>query len=1053
MRKIALLLALMMILSVFVSACSKSDDANGDITSALDEASKETSNESNSESNKDNTNKETVFTGVSVAENPSETIISNGASYTTSAPADAAYEDTYGTELTDGIRCEVVDGTYTDVSLSGYDNNINVTIDLGAVNDRIYGFRVGYLCYDQAAIAEPSRISARVSLDGKKWSTAGALVKAVPPEDDPNAFIGTVKEANYVAPFYFRARYVQFTISRTSAWQFLDEVMVIADIDDAEKNSAYNDAINKAYQTLGSVKKPTSDVAINRDLDKLLISKGSKYTIDGTVKRFQDVGNKMLTDGKISGYYEGNTWVGFDASSDVKITVDLGITVNDIACVEANFYTNVAVGTYLPVAVKITAIDKEKNRTDLGILYGNAVVKAGAYCFSLPLDTAISARYIEYTFVATETNCFMLEELGVYAYRETEESSLYPAIVLKDDASEWGSEGDNEYTNLVLGKTQQILASSAVLEEQMDNHHNTPVTSTLMTNGKFAIGTDIHNGSYFKFCTGAGRTVIYDLDHISSVDKFTASFVDQKSWSVLKPNKVAVYTSVDGNNWYAVGEVSLAPDVDPSDDSAICRGELKLEKAVKARYVAYEFDVSTWSGCDELEVFGRKNSSGGDAATMGYELRKGFLSGTRIKPSEELLGGSKDLCLMYHDKNNYYEAEDFIPYLAYVDKEGNPQDLMFDSFLFLHTTGSMPSGASCHNGSVISDWNWTLTDLFMDGRNVMALEDAAGQVKTALNLAGDYKFKFAVTLYYPYKFNNNGSPIAYDFGDVDGDGVAENTGKLEDRIKIIEWYINSVEKLVKEKNFNNIELVGYYWWHEALESADKDSTALLNATSDLVHGVDKNFFWIPYYCSPGYNQWADVGFDVACMQPNYVFRADAPYSNVVNCAEITQLLGMGFEMEVDGTSLSQLMFYKKYMEYLSSGAKLGYMNDTIVMYYQGVSIFGDAAKSEFAMARNVYDQTYHFIKGDLLISPEVIKGLNCVADKNTPVVGTIDFDNDIPREFRIESMPEHGTVSMNGDGTFTFYPEKDFTGEVVFSFSYNECLGWSAPCEVVVTVK
>ena len=1042
MKRIALLMAIIMVFSVFAVSCASDSDS--------DEQIQNENNKSENSGNKNN-NKNTVYTGVPLSENPSETIISNGASYTTTPAAAPEYEDTYGTELTDGIRSEVVDGNYSDTALSGYCSTVQVIVDLGAENDKIYAFKVGYLCYDQAAIEEPRNIVVQISLDGKAWSSAGTLQKAKAPEDNPKAFNGTVQEAYFVSNVgYYNARYVKFSIARTATWVFIDEVMVIADVDGAEKNSLYNDAVNNAYQTLGSVKKPVSDVTIDRELEKTLISKGSKYTVEGDYKRFQDKDGKMLTDGKLTGYYEGESWVGLDASNDVKVTVDLGKTIDDIACVEANFYTNTAVGTYLPVAVKIAAFDVDKNRTELGILYGNSVIQTGSYCFTLPFDTAVSARYIEYTFVATETNYLMVEELGIYAYREAKDTSLYPAIVIKDDATEWGSDGDNEYTNLILGKTQQILSSATVEDEFIKD--NSVVSNKLLTNGKLSGGTYIHNGSFFKFCRGGGRTIIYDLDHISAVDKFTGSFADEPGSAVYKPTKVSVYSSVDGNNWYAMGDIPLERVVGDSK-SSIYRGELVLDKAVKARYIAFEFNVATWVGCDELEVFGKKNSGGVDASKLGFDLRKGFLSGSRIEPSQDILNGSKDLCLMYHDKNNNYEVDELIPYLAYVDKDGTPKDLMFDSFLFLHTTASMPSGAGCHNGSVLSDWQWTLDDLFQSGRNIMALEEAAGQVKSALNLGEDYKFKYAVTLYYPYKFNDKGTPIAYDFGDVDGDGVAENTGKLEDRIKIIQWYINSVEQIVKEKNFNNIELVGYYWWHEALESADVDTKALLNATSDMVHSVDKDFFWIPYFCSPGYNQWADMGFDVACMQPNYVFKAETPYSNVVNCAEITQLLGMGFEMEVDGTSLSQEIFYKKYMQYLSSGATLGYMNDTIVMYYQGVSVFGDAAKSDSEMARNVYDQTYHFIKGDININPNSISGITCNGDKNSPIVGSIEFDNSIPREFRIESMPENGTVSMNGDGTFTFYPEKDFTGEVKFSFAYNEFLGWSEPCEVTVTVK
>ena len=88
-------------------------------------------------------------------------------SYTSSPAAAPEYEDTYGTELTDGIRSEIVDGNYSDVALSGYSSSVQIVVDLGAVNDKIYGFKVGYLCYDQAAIAEPGSLSVFVSIDGK----------------------------------------------------------------------------------------------------------------------------------------------------------------------------------------------------------------------------------------------------------------------------------------------------------------------------------------------------------------------------------------------------------------------------------------------------------------------------------------------------------------------------------------------------------------------------------------------------------------------------------------------------------------------------------------------------------------------------------------------------------------------------------------------------------------------------------------------------------------------------------------------------------------------
>ena len=279
-------------------------------------------------------------------------------------------------------------------------------------------------------------------------------------------------------------------------------------------------------------------------------------------------------------------------ASDVTVTVDLGAMVNDISSVEATFCARNAIDIFLPVAVKFAAIDDKNNKTDLGIIYGNTLIKSGAFTYSVPFDNAISARYIEFTFVATECDVAMVEELGVYAHRDVQTTfSVYPEVVLDTNPTEWGSEASDEYENLIFKKTQQIICASDITEENIAN--NTPITSTVMTDGLRSVTTDIHNGRFFKFCTGASRTVIYDLDHISSVDKITASFVERTDWAVVRPSRVTIFCSVDGINWYNLGDLQL----EGRGADFIYKGEMKLNKAVKARYISYVFDVGAWVGC------------------------------------------------------------------------------------------------------------------------------------------------------------------------------------------------------------------------------------------------------------------------------------------------------------------------------------------------------------------------------------------------------------------------------------------------------------------------
>ena len=117
-------------------------------------------------------------------------------------------------------------------------------------------------------------------------------------------------------------------------------------------------------------------------------------------------------------------------------------------------------------------------------------------------------------------------------------------------------------------------------------------------------------------------------------------------------------------------------------------------------------------------------------------------------------------------------------------------------------------------------------------------------------------------------------------------------------------------------------------------------------------------------------------------------------------------------------------------------------------------IYYNAAKSNTYMGRSVYDNTYHFIKRDLQTVPPAISIPGYTAEKNTPFHGSFGFaDDGVMRKMRVEIAADHGSVSVNDNGTFDYYPEKDYTGKVKFTFSYSEYLDWSEPMEVVISVN
>ncbi len=1025
MRKYCFLLAILMLASCLITACN---DAAKQSSQAVSQASSAASSSIPEESSRDEKPEEEKEL-LAVRENPLATVVSAGASYAASPGANETYPDPFGTKLTDGLLAPPNEPSYMHDAFAGYvaGSGQNIILDLGQAQEKLYQFRVSYLDTQSAGIAPLGSVTVYISDDSKEWEKLGTA-------DIPTSQPTRMAEAVLTLEHYVSARYVRFNIRGTNYWFFLDEISVIADVENIHSDATYLEAVKNAYQALGTVARPTSGESVDLTLNKTMISHGMSYEIIGrTEDRYPDDG-KLLTDGLV-----GEGRVSLAADEDVSVRISLGSTVTDIASLEATFFSNATTGIYLPVALKVAAIDEGGNRTELGILYASTTVKDGAYTFSLPLSKTVSAKEIEFTAVATDSKMLLAQEFAVYAYRAVAGFGAYPPVELDQSGEDWGSDATDDYVNLVSGTTQQIVEDAQIKTSATGD--NTPVTSTLMTDGKTS-GKDvnIHNGKYFKFMSGAGRTVIFDLGHISAMDKITASFTHVPSWGVLAPQEIQVRVTTDGKTWYTVGEMKK-PD---GTADGVYKYELQLKELVKARYVAIHFSFESWAGCDEVEIFGTTSvAKAKSPASAGYKVFD-EQPGKRLEPTDELLGGAKDTCLLYQNRSVAYTEEDLLPYLAYLDKDGKPKDVMFDSFLFLYY-GELPGGGMAHAEGTIEGWQWALEDLFADGKNIHALNSAAGKVKDTLGLDDDYRYKVLLTLYYP-------SPSVTDFGDVDGDGKTENLSKLSDRLKVLQWYIDCIDEAYRACGFEHIEFAGYYWFHEAINADDAESKAMLNAVSDMVHAKGKDFCWIPYFMANGFERWKKCGFDVAVMQPNYAFKLDAPYGNLESCARFTAKYGMGVEIEISYQAMGDDVFYRRYMEYLASGAKHGYMNDCIIMYYQERLIFKDACYSS-GKARAIYDATYHFIKGDLQTVPDPIPDATFEGEKNAPITGTLPAGTDTERAFEICVAPDVGSLTLSPDGTFAYYPQKDFTGEVTFRLRYRELFDWSEPFDVTVTVK
>jgi len=349
-------------------------------------------------------------------------------------------------------------------------------------------------------------------------------------------------------------------------------------------------------------------------------------------------------------------------------------------------------------------------------------------------------------------------------------------------------------------------------------------------------------------------------------------------------------------------------------------------------------------------------------------------------PEIEVMNGYENLCLTYtwnpdRADNGRHTVDDLMPYVAYYDTNRQIKDFFFDSYLFLPCVKAGETGASLHYGSSnptkALDWTSYIEDTFYEGANVDALDTAFGNAKTALN-APDKKAGVFFTILYP------GRAAGSSFGSLGGRAL--DFSNIDDRKYAIKWMIDEQVRLFTEAGYENLDLIGFYWLEEYVyTSSDKQ---LFQYASEYLHSLGLKFLWIPYYSANGYSTWKELGFDIACYQPNMYWQSNPSSTRVSTCVRQANSLGMCVEMEIDHNALSNTDHYNRYLDYLE-GAMNGGAMDSIKMYYQGgkEGTYYAASRSTHARARSIYDITYKYAKGTLTQADiDAMRDENATAD-------------------------------------------------------------------------
>lgn len=539
--------------------------------------------------------------------------------------------------------------------------------------------------------------------------------------------------------------------------------------------------------------------------------------------------------------------------------------------------------------------------------------------------------------------------MSYYTNKEIEIISDPSAYIAKENAF-------SDIRDLLYGKIPYSIEELvAVPSDNATEWFNTLESNPAMNDGLVDCNDDYKSPEWCHFTRGIDRTITYRLDNLSAVYGFEAVFLRDESVAIKPPRKLFIYLSENGRDWELVSKDSRLTSI---KERSRIEKRIELDTPRKALYVRFKFDVACHVWCGRLAACGCTAIPENAVSIVANEDEPVTRQPIYNKyPEIKDFLGIHNILLSYNclpkDKMKNGEGliteEQYLPYVAYLDKEKKIRDTMFDAFLYLPYTAFNYSA----NAKTAEGWHYYIDNVFAEGRNLEALDNTVQTVKDTLNLP-NYKVHVFFSILYTFTTSTS-------FGDIDGSGKNLNFTHIEDRKAAIKWAVDEYVRRYKEKNTKNTVLSGFYWFEESITYADEHELELLSYTRDLVHSYGLKFIWIPWYQASGFADWQEVGFDLACMQPNYAFNRSIPTSRLYDNADITKKMGLCVEME--SFNITDHFDVNKFKQYMDCGAETGYMN-SIKMYYQG-GVPGDfyvACHSEDEVVRSLYDDLYLYTK-------------------------------------------------------------------------------------------
>ena len=482
-----------------------------------------------------------------------------------------------------------------------------------------------------------------------------------------------------------------------------------------------------------------------------------------------------------------------------------------------------------------------------------------------------------------------------------------------------------------------------------------------LTDGKLA-SDSLSDPQWVGFYRQYGRDITINLGKTENIHALSLDFLHDAAAGVALPDQVTYYVSQNGTDWTQVG--SVQPEYQP-DDLSIHTDAFELDKInVNAQYVRAQFTNKLWSFVDQFSAYGYTSPNPAAKTPVGSPMSLGTPAGY-LTSSNPSTGGVKNMMLAYTDGHGdlgTWTASDFAPMVADETPSGTPKSWMFDAVLFLpYPNGYFPTSSSA--------WSGYIQNLFTPNIQLSALNQAVGAAKKALN---DPTYKEKVIIAIP---ETDADPS--NFGPVTPGGPSLDFNQYDhgahqaylDKVKAIRWYVQQVMDAWNSANFSNLQLTGFYWFQESLDTTESYDAQLVQSASQIVHENHQLFYWIPYYGAYGITQWKQLGFDAVMIQPNVSFNWSMnPEQRFSEVAALAKQYGTGMEIEAHWDVTSPTLSLattaqNRYFDYFTAANVFGMPHNTLFSYYLNSKTLVGAYQMTQPFYHQVYDNTATFING------------------------------------------------------------------------------------------